>query len=147
MLKTKIRVTMVSLLFCVGWAFAGTIQALDKTVQSVDQILANVPVPTVSAAEALAIATKLIKHNPPAAYRWAHSDNYTIVAIDWCKSSDFEPRFSDGSDWHVLNDKDAYAWFVTYLEPTQGYSGTTRSVGIIRIKDNGKADFMVRTRT
>jgi hypothetical protein len=145
MLKRKIRVTIVSLLFCVGWAFAGTIQAPEKTVQSVDQTLATVPLPTVSAAEALDIAKKL-KRNPPAGYRWARSDNYSIVAIDWCKSSDFKPRFSDGSNWSVLDDKDAYAWFVTYLEPPQGYPGT-RSVSIIRIKDNGKADFMFGTRT
>jgi hypothetical protein len=42
--------------------------------------------------------------------------------------------------WHVLGHDDGYAWFVPYLEPAktaQDYSGT-RSVGVIRMMDNGK---------
>src|ERR1700723_3551704 len=132
MLKRKIQVTIVSLLFCVGWAFAGTIQEPEKPIQNIDQALAAVPLPKLSAREALDIANKFRHSRTP-------SDGSAIVATDWCKSSDFQPRLSDGSDWSVLDDKDAYAWFVTYLEPPQGYS-RIRSISIIRIKDDGKAD-------
>jgi hypothetical protein len=138
MLKKKIPLAVFSLFCCVGCLFAKS----DKTV---DGQLAAVPLPTLSAAEALDIAKEL-KRNPPHAYHWAGSDNYTVVAIDWCKSSDFRPRFSDGSNWLVRDDQDAYAWFVTYLEAPHGPS-PIRSVGIIRIKNNGKADFMVGIRT
>jgi len=149
MLKRRSRETIVSLFFCVGWAFAGAIRAPEKTVPYVEYELIHAPLPKLSVAEALGIAKELMR-NPPAAYPWARSDNYTIVAIDWCKASDFQPRFTDGSTWSVLDDKDAYAWFVTYLEPNQDIQTrdrAPRSVWIIRIKDNGKADFMVGIRT
>lgn len=80
MLKRKIRITTVSLLFCVGWAFAATNKPPEKIAQNVDQMLAAVPLPTLSAAEALDIANK---------YKHSHetSNGSTSVAIHWAESS------------------------------------------------------------
>jgi hypothetical protein len=138
-MRIKIRATIFTLLFCVGLTLAGKSQAPEKPIRNIDQALAAIPLPKLSAAEALDTAKKYAKGR-------ARPDNYTIVAIDWCKSSDFKPAFSDGYQWSVIDDQSAYAWFVTFIVLTQEYSGT-RFVGVIRVKENGKVDGMVGTRT
>ena len=91
MLRRKILVAVVLLFCCVGWMLAGRSQASVKPIQNIDQALAAVPLPKLSAAEALDIANKLRHSRAP-------FDISTIVSIDWCKSSDFRPRYVDGAD-------------------------------------------------
>lgn len=139
MLRGKILVAAVLLFCCVGWMLAGRSQASVKPIQNIDQALAAVPRPNLSAAEALDIANKL-RHRAP-------SDISTIVAIDWCKSSDFRPRYVDGADLVGL-DNDAYAWFVTYIEPPNGPAPAhVRSVAIVRVYNDGQAALIARIRT
>jgi hypothetical protein len=134
----RIRATIFTLLFCVGWTLAGRSQAPEKPIQNIDEALAAVRLPKLSAAEALDIANKLRRSRTP-------SDGSTIVAIDWCKSSDFRPRYVDGSDYMGLNN-DTYAWFITYIEPLNG-PAHVRSIAIVRVYDNGRADFVPSART
>jgi hypothetical protein len=109
--------------------------------QNIDQALASVPLPKITAEEAAAITKK---------YRSVRDENYTIVAIEWCKSSNFQPNFDDGTDW---DDREAYAWFVTCVEPAKGPFEPPfdklgiRSVFIMRIRDNRKVDVMEGVRT
>jgi len=140
MLRRKILVAVVLLFCCVGWMLAGRSQASVKPIQNIDQALAAVPLPKLSAAEALDIANKLRHSRAP-------FDISTIVSIDWCKSSDFRPRYVDGADLVGL-DNDAYAWFVTYIEPPNGPAPAhVRSVVIVRVYDDGQAAFIARIRT
>jgi hypothetical protein len=138
MLKRKIQVSIVSLVLCVGLAFASTNKTPEKTTQNVDQMLAAVPLPTLNAAEALDIANKYKRRDP--------ADNSTIVAIDWCRSSDFQPRFSDGTSWNVPDNNDKYAWFVTYIDPKYG-PFHVRTIVIVRVYDDGKVGSMIGIRT
>ena len=134
----SVRMTTFTLLLCVGWATAGTqpsrtVQKPDKPVKNLVQALAALPVPKLSAAEALDRANKLWRSR-------RGSDTSTVVAIEWCKSSDFWPRYVDGSDYVGLNN-DTYAWFITYIEPANG-PAHVRSVAIIRVYDDGEAGFV-----
>jgi hypothetical protein len=142
MLRRRIRIAIVILLLCTGHTFSGALHA-----QNVDARLTAVPLPTLSAAKAVDIANELKR-------KQSGSGNFTVVAIDWCKSSEFQPRYSDGSDMSVRGGKDEYAWFVTYLEPAPAdiqklvwWQSGLRRVSVIRIRDNGTADFMLGIRT
>jgi hypothetical protein len=137
-MRMRVRATILTLLFCFGWTLAGRSQTPKKPIQNIDQALAAVPLPKLSAPEALEIANKFRHSRTP-------SDGSAIVAIDWCKSSDFWPHYIDGTTWEGLN-SGGYAWFVTYIEPPSG-PAKTRSVSIIRVTDDGVADFVPGVRT
>jgi len=128
-MQKKVLVAVALLFCCVGWMLAGRSQASVKPIQNIDAALAAVPLPKLTAAEVLDIAKKLTDGRAPFGIS-------TIVAIDWCKSSDFRPRYVDGADLLGLNN-DKYAWFVTNIEPPSGPAPAhVRSVAIVRIYDN-----------
>jgi hypothetical protein len=140
MQRKKVLGAIALLFCCIGWMLAGRSQASVKPIQNIDEALAAVPLPKLSAAEALDIAKKLTDSRAPFGIS-------TVVAIDWCKSSDFHPRYVDGADLLGLNN-DKYAWFITYIEPPSGLAPVhVRSVAILRIYDNGHADIVAKVRT
>ncbi len=110
-------------------------------------MLPEVPVPKLTATQALAIAQK----------RLSNAKNFTLVGIEWCKASDFKPRFSDGTQYSPGNDHaDEYSWFVTYVyrdeEVADAFKkmGITRqfnAVSIVRINNDGQVASFVGFRT
>jgi hypothetical protein len=107
--------------------------------------LAVMPLPKMSAEQALAIAkaeqaldiANEMKRNPPLVDR---PENYAIVEIEWCKSSNFQPSFDDGASHVVWDDPEAYAWVVTYLPAVPPPKGILRNLTILRIQENRKVD-------
>jgi len=66
----------------------------------------DVPVPKTTAVEAIEIAQKQIKNDP----------KLVLVGIDWCQASSFQPRISDGTQYHSMDDDpNGYSWFITYI--------------------------------
>jgi hypothetical protein len=110
----------------------------------------DVPIPKTTAVEAVAIAQKQIKNNP----------KLVLVAIDWCRASSFQPRISDGTQYHAVdNDPNGYSWFITYvykdeqLEKEFEKLGSPKrdvkynSVLVIRVKDDGSIGRLIGART
>jgi hypothetical protein len=158
MLKSQILVATISMflwMLCVPSLSAACREEMvggQSVDQAAEQALAAIPLPKITAEQALPIAnaelaleTTKKKSEPPV--------GWTIVAIEWCKSSNFQPSVATYGSYTVLDDREAYAWFVTYLGPKHAppfdESGpkSVPSVYIIRIKDNRKADGLIGTRT
>jgi hypothetical protein len=113
-------------------------------------ILPPIPRPKLTAGQAIEIAQKSFKSDPL---------KLLLVAVDWYKSSEFQPRFSDGTQWQPVNDHpNDFSWFVTFaykdpeiakwLEkhpdgPTREFTSST----IVRVKDDGTIGEMVGVRT
>ncbi len=99
-------------------------------------ILPEVAVPKLTATEVLAIAQKNMAKS---------TNSFVLVAVDWYKASDFQPRFNDGITYSPgRDDPEGYSWFVTYLyrdEELQKNLHVKRrfnTVRVMRIKDNGQ---------
>ncbi len=104
-------------------------QTTANACQNVDCLLAAVPMPTLAATRVLQIAQQRMKG----------LENYTLVGLDWCKASEFKPRFSDGITYSPLNDQpNEYSWFLTYVgpDPQPGYPNV-KAVRVLRIKPDG----------
>ncbi|HXR48620.1 MAG TPA: hypothetical protein VN784_14385 [Candidatus Limnocylindrales bacterium] len=106
--------------------------------------LPEIPAPELTAPQVLAIAQQHL----------GSSTNYTLVSIDWCKASDFQPRYSDGTDYSPGNDEpNGYSWFITYVyrdeQMAKAFGGKSRfnSVLVMRIKDDGKTGLFIGGRT
>lgn len=109
-------------------------------------ILPDIPRPKLSATQAMAIAERL---GTPA--------GYTLVAVDWCKASDFKPRYSDGTQWSPGSDHpDDYSWFLTYVfkdadidrvEKSIGVTHEFNSVAVVRIEDDGQRGALIGWRS
>jgi len=102
--------------------------------------LPEIPMPALTAEQALAVAQRKV-----------NSSAYVLVGLEWAKASEFQPRVSDGTDWHALDSIDEYSWFVTYvfrdervaaLHPEQPFN----SVSVLRIKPDGTIGLLVGTR-
>ena len=99
--------------------------------------LPEIPVSKLGVSRALAIFQKQMKH----------STNYAVVAIDWCKASEFHPRVGGGRWFTGLDDPNEYSWFVTYLYKDKQQDKLLKELGrkkqqfnsasVIRIKDDG----------
>ncbi len=80
---------------------------------------------------------------------------YSVVSIDWCKASEFQPRIGD---WRWIpghDDPNEYSWFVTYIYKDEqrekdlkerGIKRRFNEVGVTRIKDDGKIGFFIGAR-
>lgn len=111
-------------------------------------VLPEIPIPKLTATQALAIAQ----------HHMTNFTNYTLVAIEWCNSTTFQPRFSDGTHYTPANDHpNEYSWFVTYvykeevidkLDSEMGLNRHRRfnSVLVERIKDDGQIGILIGTR-
>ena len=81
-----------------------------------------------------------------------HDTNYSVIAIDWHKASDFQPRFGDATYSPATDHPNEYSWFVTYLykdefleklleaqKPARKIAPRQfNSVRVTRIKDDGQ---------
>src|SRR5882672_11259277 len=97
--------------------------------------LPEIPVPTLAVTNVLAIAQQHV----PSGF-----SNCTLVAVEWCKASEFQPRYSDGTHFSSdTDDPNEYCWFLTYVYTNKrlpkGDGGKRRfnSVFVLRVKDNG----------
>jgi hypothetical protein len=73
--------------------------------------------------------------------------NYTLVGIDWCRASEFKPRFSDGTDYSPGNDQpNDYSWFLTYMYPDPGRPNY-KKVLVVRIKPDGSPGVFIGFRS
>lgn len=101
-------------------------------------VLPEIPVPKLTASQALAIAQQ----------QMTNATGFTLVGIEWCKSSAFQPRFNDGTHWWPGDDHpDEYSWFVTYVYKDEQLDERMRRIGIkrrfnevcvIRVRDDGQ---------
>ena len=86
-------------------------------------VLPEIPVPRLAPAQVLAIAQQRI----------GTATDYTLVGLDWRKSSDFQPRFSDGTQYSPADDQpDEYSWFVTYVYRDREMDEAYRKMRIVR---------------
>jgi hypothetical protein len=103
-------------------------------------LLQDIPVPKLSAIDALAIAQREI----------ANDAKLTLITIEWCRASDFQPRVSDGTTFLPLDDQpNGYSWVVTYVTKDQTIErrkGSSRRLTVIRIKDDGTIGKLVGIR-
>jgi len=108
-------------------------------------LLPEVPAHKLTPAGALAIAEKQLGKD---------AGRFTLVGIEWFKTSEFKPRYFDGTQYTAAGDHpDDYCWFVTYLyqrEANPGASGSERKfdeVLVIRLKDDGTIGRFIGART
>jgi hypothetical protein len=108
-------------------------------------LVPEVPPHKLTATGALAIAEKQLGKD---------AGRFTLVGLEWFKSSEFKPRYFDGTQYTAGDDHpDDYCWFVTYLykrEAGPGASGSGRKfdeVLVIRIKDDGTIGRFIGART
>ena len=86
-------------------------------------VLPEIPVPKLAPAQVLAIAQQRI----------GTATDYTLVGLDWYKSSDFQPRFSDGAHYSPAHDQPGeYSWFVTYVYRDKQTDEAFKKMGIVR---------------
>jgi hypothetical protein len=124
-MKTFILTTILVALL-IGHCMAGT------------AVLPEIPAPKLTASQAIEVAKQ----------RMGDSTNFTLVGIDWCKSSTFQPRFNDGTQYSPGKDHpDDYSWFLTYVykddQMEKGLTGMGikrqfNAVHVIRVKDDGQ---------
>jgi hypothetical protein len=69
-------------------------------------VLPPIPVPKLTAAQAMAIAQAHLGNDPA---------RCTLVGVDWHKAADFQPRFAVASRFLANDHPDDYSWFVTYV--------------------------------
>jgi hypothetical protein len=105
-------------------------------------LLPEIPPSKLTIPAVLAIAQKRIPTNT------VTFTNCCVIAINWCKASDFQPRLGDAHWSPGFDDPEKYCWFVTYLyrdlerEKTDRQFGSNptrqfNSCGVIRVKDDG----------
>ncbi len=75
-----------------------------------------------------------------------HDIGMVLIAVEWCRSDQFQPRLSDGKQWHVTRGKDEWSWFFTYAIRSKNLK-TFSGVRIMRIRDSGEIDGLDSTRT
>ena len=110
----------------------------------------DVPVSKTTAIEAIAIAQKQVKNDP----------KLVLVGIDWCQASSFQPRISDGTQYHAMDDDPTgYSWFITYVYKDEQMEKEFEKLGspkinikynsvlVIRIKNDGSIGRLIGTRT
>ena len=104
-------------------------------------ILPEIPIPKLAVEKVLSIANQTMR--PVSGVT-----DLTLVGIDWCKSSEFKPRFSAGNIAYTpgQDHPDEYSWFLTYVSKDErlpkasqiSYQNRFNSVNILRIKDDGQ---------
>jgi hypothetical protein len=105
-------------------------QCLAKTVR-----LPDVPEPSISVEQVLAISQKVLGKNAEAVM---------LVGMDWCLFSQFRPRYITGATYIDLQkDSEEYYWFVTYIDrKTDPQSPPEREkfreVTVIQVGKDGK---------
>ncbi len=84
------------------------------------------------------------------AYLKAHGQEsdggMVLVAVEWCRGDQFQPRLSDGTQWHVIEGKEEWSWFFTYAirgKDPKTFSG----IRVMRIRDTGEIGGLIGTRT
>ena len=97
-------------------------------------MLPPIPVPKLTAAQAMAIAQ---------AHLGPDSARYTLVGVDWHKSSDFQPRFAVAQYTPANDHPEEYSWFMTYVYRDNLVPGTEATQPftaehVIRIRDDGE---------
>ena len=104
---------------------------------NIDCVLAAVPMPTLTVTQVLEIAKQ----------RMSDSKNYTVVGLDWCKASEFQPRYNDGTQYSPANDHaNEYSWFLTYVYPDP-LRPNYKAVFVLRIKPDGSMGVFIGTRS
>jgi len=101
--------------------------------------LPDIPTPTLTATQVIAIGEKRFGER---------AKDYTLVAIEWQKSSAYQPRVSTGATYTPANDQpDEYSWFLTYVTRDEREAEAMMRMGISqhfnsaltqRIKDGGE---------
>lgn len=101
--------------------------------------LPDVPPSALTVAQVLDIARKELGSN---------ADAVILVGVDWCKTAQFQPRYTTGDGYPDLEEKSGeYCWFITYLDkkadPTQPADRPKfREITLIRIQNDGTAHIL-----
>ncbi|MEP6669111.1 MAG: hypothetical protein ABJF10_08165 [Chthoniobacter sp.] len=106
--------------------------------------LPDVPPSALTVAQVLDIARRELGSN---------GDTVILVGVDWCKTSQFQPRYTTGGEFFELRQNpDEYCWFVTYLDKKADPALPAdrqkfREMTVIRIKNDGTAHRLGYIRT
>ena len=68
-----------------------------------------------------------------------------LVAVEWCHADQFTPRLRDGSSYHILQAKDEWSWFITYVVRRDGSKDYT-DVSVFCVRDTGEISPLPSTR-
>jgi hypothetical protein len=98
-----------------------------------------IPRPKITMVDAIKRAEEYLQHGDAVPGR-------IILAIDWSTADRFKPRVSDGSQFHVLEAKEEWSWYVTIVRPGSG-SDQFGGVSVLRLRDDGNLAPLLSTRT
>jgi len=106
--------------------------------------LPDVPPSALTVTQVLDLARKELGNN---------ADAVILVGVDWCKTSQFQPRYTTGGEFYELHQNpDEYCWFVTYLDKKAdpslpAHQQKFREMTVLRIKNDGTVHRLGMVRT
>ncbi len=124
LLKLFLQLILVLTLCCSSDLLAGTITP-------------DVPPAKLTAVEALELANKQIPKDAP----------LRVVAIEWCQTSKFQPRISDGTQYDFQEAPEEWSWFVTFVDAKPDMARNPFPVHVIRVRNNRTTEIPSGTRT
>ena len=103
--------------------------------------LPHIPTSKLSASEAIGKLDDYLKAN------FKDGDSgMVLIAVEWCRGDNFQPRLSDGTQWHVTEGKQEWSWFFTYA--VHGKTSKTFSdIRVMQIRDSGEVNSVGGNRT
>lgn len=122
----------VSLLFALVYIVCRPLDLLAVTLAVPD-----IPSSKLTAIEALELANK----------RLPKESKLQVVAVEWCQPSKFQPRISDGTQYHFLEAPEEWSWIITLVDMGPDKANNPFPVSIIRVRSDGRTEVPIGTRT